>query len=58
MFFFHIWTQDSCWTLQAISKKNYRKDIFSDTINSLDIEEEIMKQIKMLKSFNMEHCKA
>ena len=58
MFFFHIWTHDSCWTLQAILKKNYKKDIFFDTINSLDIEEEIMKQIKMLKSFNMEHCKA
>ena len=31
---------------------------FSDANNSSDIEEEIIKEIKMLKPFNMVPCKA
>ena len=36
----------------------YGKKYFSDASNSSDIEEKIIKQINMLRPFNMEPCKA
>ena len=46
------------WQINGqLYKKNCSKS-FSDDINCSDIEEEIIKQIKMLKPFDMETRKA
>ena len=52
-----MFKQTDTVTKQWYGKKNYSKS-FSGASNSSDIKEEIVKQINMLKPFNMESCKA